>query len=248
MNKFRELLKRGEKALRSNSPTILTALGATGVVSTAYLAHEAGVKAATFIHKEYDDATWDHWTRREWFRETWRFYIPVAISGTVTVAAILGGHRVSARRTAAVSAAYAISERAFEEYRGKVVEKLGLSKERQLRDEIAETSVRNNPPPATLVSTGGPGNILCCELLTGRYFLSDVEALKRANNEINNEINKHLNATLSDFYDLIGLRNTSMSDYYGWEQPNLMYLVFSTVMTPDERPCVAFDYNYMKEL
>jgi hypothetical protein len=111
---------------------------------------------------------------------------------------------------------------------------------------MAEDRVTKNPPPEILVS--GPGNVLCCEMWTGRYFTSDMESLRKAENELNARLLKHDYATLDDFYYLLKLPMTTSSGEAGWKSDKLMGLEFSTVLTPDGRPCLTFEYNYITSL
>ena len=57
-----------------------------------------------------------------------------------------------------------------------------------------------------------------------------------------------LYATLDDFYDIIGLGKTGLSTDLGWDSDRLLEIKLSTVLTEDNRPCLAFDYNYTKKV
>ena len=144
-----------------------------------------------------------------------------------------------------MAAAYAIAERGFEEYREKIVEKLGERKEQAARDEIAQARVTKSPPPDDMVLLEDGLSVLCCDLFTGRYFLSDMETLRRAMNTINYQVNNDYYASLTDFYDQIGLPKTTMSDDFGWNADKLLELDFSTAMTPSGKPCLTFDFRVM---
>ncbi len=94
----------------------------------------------------------------------------------------------------------------------------------------------------------GNGTVLCCELYTNRYFRSDMESLRKAQNDINAMIISDLYVTLDEFYNLIGLPYTSKSSDLGWNFDKLMELQFSTVLSEGGEPCLAFDYNYTKSI
>lgn len=78
--------------------------------------------------------------------------------------------------------------------------------------------------------------------------MSDMETLRRAQNTLNDRLLKHDYATLDDFYHLVGLSNTSSSSEIGWKSNRLMELDFTTTLSSDGRPCLAFDYNYTTTL
>lgn len=231
------------KTVQANSTEILTALGAAGVCTTAYLAAKAGYKSAELLTKE-EFVTGEKATPKKAFTLTWKNYIPATVSGVGTVACIIGGAKVGAKKTAAAYSLLTVSERAFEEYKEKVIEQVGPKKEQALRDEIAQDRVAAN----TSVVVSGSGNILCFESHTGRYFNCDMETLRKAENTINAKILRENEATLSDFYYLVGLPYTSYSSGVGWTTDKILELRFSTVLSEDSRPCISFEYNYVKPL
>jgi hypothetical protein len=85
-------------------------------------------------------------------------------------------------------------------------------------------------------------------LMTRRYFKSDMETLRRAENDIGARTIHDCYTTVSEFYNLVGLKPTSVSDNQGWSSDKLMELRFSTCLTESGDPCLAFDYNYVKPL
>lgn len=253
------LASRVGKFLSDNSPTILTAAAVTGAVTTAVLAGRASFKAAELIRQDAEDSLDDPDYADGIFENEFerlrynallvgKLYIPAALSGAATVACIVAVNQIGNRRAAAMAAAYSLAEKGFDEYRAKVVEKLGEKKEKAARTEIAQQRVRDYGPPEELedaVLIGDTKSVLCCDLFTGRYFLSDMETLRRAENDINYQVNHNYSASLSDFYDRIGLPHTSMSDDFGWNADKLLALDFHAVLTPSGKPCLTFDFHVL---
>lgn len=234
--------------LKHNSPILLSVAAGVGTLATAYLTARASFKAAAVIDEAESKAgTADTVKERllERSQLTWKLYIPPAICGVSTIACIVGSNRAGAHKLMAASTAASIAETAFSEYREKVLETHGTNKEQKIRDDIAEDKVKSAPSSEVLLV--GSGHVLCCELRTMRYFNSTMEQLKRAQNDINSRIVSHPYVTLSDFYWEIELPLTSVSSEVGWQE-KLMELEFSTVLTEDGRPCLAFEYNYVRVL
>jgi hypothetical protein len=257
MTKLADFVTLVRKGTKQNSPVILSAAAGLGTIATAYLAGRASFQAAELIRLEESGEPHPDSSERfkERFRLVWHLYIPTAISAGATIVCIVGANRVEASKTLAAQTAFAVSERAYSEYRTKVIEQFGTDeaaiakgkrKDQSIRDSIAEDRVKENPPPDILVS--GPGNVLCCELFTGRYFASDMETLQRAVNKLNAKLLIHDIQTLDDFYWLIDVRPTGYSSEGGWEAPRLLELEFTSILTEDNRPCLAFNYNYIKPL
>lgn len=236
---FGDLAKRAAKAIADNSPAILTAVGVTGALTTAYLTGRASFKAAQLLAEEPA-----HIDAKEKVRICWKLYIPAAVTGTLTVAAIIGADRIGTRRAAALAAAYAISDKAFEEYKAKVVEKIGKNKEEAVRDAVAQDRVNNIPVGGREVIVTGNGSVLCMDAFSGRYFLSDMESLRKAENDINWAVVHNNYASLSDFYEIIGLPETSISSEVGWNVDKMMDMHFSSALTEATgKPCMVVTYT-----
>jgi hypothetical protein len=164
----------------------------------------------------------------------------------VAIGCIYSGHRASTNRTAAAVGAYSLSERAFSEYRKKVQEEFGESADEKLKASIAQDRVSKVDTSAPIIT--GTGTVMCCELLSGRYFASSMEALRKAQNDVNAKIISDRYVNLDEFYECIGLPYTSQSNTYGWDSNKLMELEFSTTLTNDGVPCLAFEYSYLKPI
>ncbi len=164
------------------------------------------------------------------------------VSGTVTVGAIVMANHIGTKRAAALATAYTISERAYSEYREKVIERIGDKEESKVRNEIVQDRVRKMPPNEGNVLMVAGGDHLFIEMYTGRYFRSDMETVRKAVNDINYKINTHGYASVSDFYDIVGLRHTAVSDEMGWTSDKLMDVNFDAVLSEDGQPCVGITF------
>lgn len=240
MTHLKDILNVSRRTLRTNSPAILTGLGVSGSITTAFLAGRAGYKASQRLGEAPA-----YLTPKEKIQITWDLYIPPVVSGGVTIGCILFASRAHSRRAAAAYSLLAVSERTLEEYREKVTEVLGVNKEQAIRDDIAQDRTNKNPPTVII---GGDSDVICHELFTGRYFKSDMESLRKAQNDINAKINQNLYVTMDEFYYILGIPGTSNSHGLGWDSDKLLELEYSTVLGPDSKPCLAFDYNYIKVL
>jgi hypothetical protein len=233
-----DIAKQVERYTIDNSPSIMTGIGVVGTITTAYLAGKASFKAAHILSSQDPHESIVEKTKR-----VWPNYIPAAISGGITIAAVIGANRVGSRRAAAVAAAYTLSERAYSEYKEKVIEKIGERKEETVREEIAQARVASNPPHYNNILVSGGGDVLFCDSMSMRYFMSSVENVRKAQNDLNDTIIRYTYATLSDFYDNLGLSQTAFSDEVGWNSDNLLTLQFTTALTEDNKPCIVINYR-----
>lgn len=227
--------KRAERLIASNSPVLLTAAGVTGVLTTAYFAAKASVQAHLIVKDEVFKRTAEAepGERVPWpqFREkvelTWRCYIPTGLSAAMSIAAIIAANRISTNRAMAMASAYSLSEKALGEYMDRNKEKLGERKEQAFRDEIIQDKVNRIPNTEITIIDGG-GDVLCYDDWSGRTFSSSMEKIKRAENLFNHMVIHDTYASLSDFYDLVGLDRTGESDNVGWNTDELLDLGFSS--------------------
>ena len=265
-----QLVKTGLNAITDNAPVILTVFGAVGVVGTAVLTGKATFEAADRIRDArlekasafvcdggtIDDSTYAgiQLTKTETVKEVWPLYIPAVITGTSSIAAIIMSHRISSRRAAMLAAAYALNQDKLEEYQDKIKEKFGVKKEKDARDELAQEKVNQLTDSGYAFANPLSGKVWIMEAYTGRPFMSSVENVNRAVNDINHQINDVGSVRLSDFYDEIAQitdgkqRNTllphvSTSDHFGFTDSNRLELDWTTTTSPDGSLAVhVFDY------
>jgi hypothetical protein len=233
--------------MSENAGTILTTGGVVGCVTTGTLAWRAGYSTA-MKRVELEEAVEEPISKTDLAKATWQSNVPVVIIGGLAVSSIVAANMVSARKAAALAAAYAVADGRLVEYKDKVAEKLTGPKKTAIQDEIAQDRVTNNPPTDKEVIIIASGEVLCHESISGRYFHSTVEQIRKAEHYINNELATCQYASLSDFYSEIGLPSTALSDTIGWSALNQdvpFELQLSSVMTPDQKPCISVDYSIL---
>jgi hypothetical protein len=240
------IVSRAQKAAADNTPTILTVIGVTGTVATAVLAAKGAFKADEILRREAGDRIFHEGELqplevKEKVEKTWQCFVPAAISGIATVTCIVAANRVSSHRAEALASAYLISQKAAQEYKNKVLEKLGEKKEREIRDEITQKHVNENPPSMALIVASD--NVLCLDAHSGRYFTSDMVTIGKAVNDTNFQILNNDYASLTDFWDRIGLQKTSESDEVGWNTDKGLEVEYSGAITPDGKPCIAVEFR-----
>lgn len=242
------IVRKSQQVISDNSPAILTGAAFAGAVVTTILAGRAGYKAGYSVAME-DAAPGIHEVeaqkdrRKRIAKQTYKLYLPSAITGVGTLSSIVAANRIGTNRTAALAAAYTITDRAFTEYKSKVVETLGEKKEQtEIQDKLMQDKVDATGDRSSLVVIGN-NDVLCYDAFTDRYFQSNIEKLKKAQNDTNYEILHSFYVSLSEFYSKVGLPPTKFSDEIGWNSDNLLELHFSSVMTPDDKPALAFTFH-----
>ena len=236
---IKSYLKTAEKFTIDNSPTILTSIGVVGTVSTAVLTAQSTIKACQILVGDPDFRD-KELTTKQIIGKTWQCYIPPVVVGGITVTSIIMANQIGSKRAAAVAAAYTISERAFDDYREKVVEKIGETKEQAVRDEVATDRVRKDAGSTVVISSN---KVLCYDTYSGRYFESTMEDLKKAQNDLNYRVLSDGYGSLNDYYDLLWLAGTSVGEEMGWRAEQILDVEYSTVLSDDQRPCIAITFR-----
>lgn len=240
--KLSKIVQNTKGFLSKHSPEILTGIGITGMITSTVLAVKATPKALTLLDNA-KNIKGDKLTPVETVKIAWKPYIPAAVTCVVSASCIIGASKINYKRNAALATAYAISEKTLLTYRDKVVETFGEKKEKEVRDKIAQDEVDAKPITNSQIFITPKGNTTCMDKISGRYFKSDIETIKKAVNELNRQILCQNYMSLTQFYSLIGLDGIKSSDYLGWNIDDGMIEVdFSTCLTEDDQPCIVVDF------
>lgn len=236
-------------ALQKHSPEIMTGIGIAGMVATTILAVRATPKALLLIQeaeevKSQTESSDEALTPVETIKAIWRCYVPAAVTGALSMTCLIGASSVNVRRNAALATAYKLSESALKGYREKVVETIGEKKEQAVQDAVAKERINKSPVTNQEVIITEKGNTLCYDVISGRYFKSDIEKLKRAANDLSRRMLDEGYVSLNDFYYEIALPETKLGDELGWHVDNgLVDLRFSSQLAEDGTPCLVIDYQ-----
>lgn len=235
--------KKMEKHIAKRSPEILTAIGISGFFIAGITAVRQTPKALHLIdQKEMDEDR--SLNKLEVVQTTWKCYVAPVVTSIISAGCIIGANRIGSRRHTALVAAYTISETALKEYQEKAVEVVGKKKEQEIRDAVAQEKIIKNPISAKEIITTGKGDTLFFEPLSGRYFISDIEDIRRAVNELNREMLKDMCISLNEFYYALHLHETQMGESVGWNiEKGLVELDFSSQLTEEMRPCVVIGHH-----
>lgn len=231
-------------AIKKHSPEILTGIGIAGMLTTTVMAVRATPKALILIEERKEEIGAEKLEAMDMVKTTWACYIPAAITGTLSVACLIGASSVNARRNAALATAYTLSESALKDYQGKVIDMFGEKKNEAVKDAVAKDKVEKNPVVTREVIITEKGNTLCYDAISGRYFKSDIEKIKKAECELNRQMLDDMYVSLNDFYYEIGLDSVKLGDELGWNvDSGYIDLSFSSQLASDGTPCLVIDYS-----
>lgn len=130
-------------------------------------------------------------------------------------------------------------------YSAQVLEKavkshLGEEKLEEMRSEVKEKT--SQEAPVNTVYIAGE-EVLIMDEYSGRVFKNDVTTVREAVNDTNAEALNNVYASLSDFWDRIGLDPTFDSDEIGWSADALLEVTFEPTILEGKRPALLMRYD-----
>lgn len=254
MNNLKRSLSTTGLKVKKHSPEMLVIGGVVGAVGAAVMACKATTKLSAVmeeskqnieqIHNYVDENGYsEKYTEEDSKKDLTivyaqsamkvaKLYAPAVLVGTVSIAAILGGHNILRKRNIALAAAYTAVEKSFKEYRGRVVERFGKELDKELRfnikaKEFEKTITKEDGTEEVVkevVNVADPSSLYSdyakCfdEGCTG--WDKDPEMnlmfLRRTQDYANDRLKSKGYVFLNDVYDMLGLPKTKAGQIVGW--------------------------------
>ena len=195
--------------IKRNASTILTCLGAVGVVATAVMAVKETPKAMTLLENAKEEKG-EELTKFEKVKVAGSVYIPSVITGAATIACIFGSNVISKNQQATLMSAYALLDNSYKEYKKKTDELYGEEAGKQIRGEIAKDKYTGDE-----VSLDDDKELFY-DFYSGRYFESTKQEVLWAQYETNRSMFVNYSVGVNEYYDLLGLEPLPEYEMLGW--------------------------------
>jgi len=154
---------------RSRTSTLLTIIGAIGVVATAVTAVKNTPKAQYLIQKaEYEKD--EELTTLEKVKAAAPAYIPTAIVAGSTIACVLGSNILNKQTQASMASAYALLDASYKEYRRKVIDIYGENADSEVLEQLAKDDYEEE-----VIDDLPDGELLFWDSNSGKYFTGTIE-------------------------------------------------------------------------
>lgn len=108
-------------SIKKHSPEILTGIGIAGMITTTVMAVRATPKALILIEERKEEIGVNQLEAVDLIKTTWMCYVPAALTGTLSIACLIGASSVNVRRNAALATAYTLSESALKDYQENLI-------------------------------------------------------------------------------------------------------------------------------
>lgn len=219
MNK---LLRGSKKFWKRNGATVLSSVGAVGVVTTAVLAVKATPKALQKIEVAAEEKG-EKLTKLEIVQVAGLEYVPAILVGVSSIACIFGADKLNKRKQAAIMSAYTMLNSAYAEYKEKVTALYGEDADLSVRTAIAEDKYNEQK----IEEDEDDGKKLFYDEYSQTFFRATNEAVLYAEYTINKEVQTNFYATLNEYYDLVGLPKLPHGDQLGWSSAQMYDMYWS---------------------
>lgn len=206
MNK---VLSNSKLFFKRNSATILTIVGAAGVVATSVMAVKATPKALRAI-EEAKEEKGDDLTRLETIAVAAPAYTPVVITGIATIGCIVGINILNKRQQASLASAYALIDQSFKDYKHKVTELYGEDADTQVKGAIVKDKYGEREFDLE------DGKKLYYDMHSEQYFEATPFMVQRAEYELNRMNITDGSVYLNDWYRLLDLKPVEHGWDFGW--------------------------------
>lgn len=261
--KAKEMFTKTGKWFDKNSSVILLVLGIGGLLTTTVVAASATPKAQKKMleHKEKINDVKERLKEAkepeeikglkkekallylDAGKDLGLLYGPAAVLACSSCMCLIKSHNIEHRRLTAMTTAYQISETARREYKDKVVEALGQKKEKDIRDAIAKDKVEQNPPDKQSDVYNSTQDTLCYDTMSGRYFRSSGDHLKKIENMLNKRLRIEHYISLNELYDELGMDHIKLGDDIGWNiERDEIEFNLSGMLNEDDIPILVLDY------
>jgi len=245
------VLKTIARGIERESPTILTGLGITGIATTAIMAAKATPKALYLLEQEREKRYRDESKRKpistiDTIKIVWKCYLPAVLVGTTTAMCFIGAHSINLRRNAALASLYSITEASLRNYQEKVVEVIGKNKEEKIHDALVQDKIDQNPVSKNEIIITGNGETLFFDSWSGRYFKSDIEKVRKIQNDLNQDLlsGRDMYLPLNSLYDELGLERIEAGKEIGWSfDYGMLEIKFTSKITDNGIPCIVLEYS-----
>ena len=217
-----------QQFIKRNASTILTCVGAAGVVATAVMVAKEAPKVTTLL-EDAKQKKGEELTKWEKVKIAGPIYAPSIITGAATIACIFGSNFINKQHQATLMSAYALLDNSYKEYKKKADELYGEDAGKHIRGEIAKDKYTGD---GTLSDNSKE---LFFDFYSGRYFESTKESVMWAQYETNRAMYVNGAVCLNEYYELLGLEKKPEYEDIGWSCGQLEEMYW--------HPWIEFDYE-----
>lgn len=205
------LIDKSALFLKRNGSTILTCIGAAGVIATAVTAVKATPKAMLLLDRARIEKQ-EELSTLEKIKVAGPSYIPSILIGASTIGCIFGANVLNKQHQAALTSAYALLDNSYKEYRAKLKEIHG----EEAHDRIVREIYGDKKEELDI--TTSDDKQLFFDFYSLQFFESTIADLRDAERYINEALDNRGYISLVEMYELLGIPCGEMDYSLGWSK------------------------------
>lgn len=208
----------------NNRSLFLTGGAVIGLGTSIFFTARGQMKADEIMAEKRASGEFDETTgKKEKFKATWKCYVPVMISGVLTLICIVTSQYISRKEIAGLAASLGVLAANRDNLEKAIKEKYGEDALVELREKIlpykkpeVKDGKKEDRFPA---EETGNGDLLCYEGYSGRWFRSSKEAVEEAEEAYNLRFKDGEYLSYNDFYELLGIEASHFGHQFGYPNP-----------------------------
>lgn len=257
MNIKNNISKTFNKAVfltKKHSPEILMITGVVGIITSGVMACKATLKVNDILEEAKSDiekvhtilndesVTEEKYSEMDSKKDLAAIYVqtglklakvygPSLIIGTLSITSMFASNNILRKRNVALAAAYAVVDKSFKEYRGRVIDRFGEEVDRQIKynlktikvDEVITDENGKEKKVKKKIEVGGPDMYSPYAIIfdeTNPYWEKDAELnkffLQSRQAQANDKLRANGYLFLNDVYEMLGHEKTKAGQVVGW--------------------------------
>lgn len=205
------------RAVKKNSDTILTVLGAAGTVVGIFTAVKATPKALRLI-KDAEDDKGEKLTAMQVVSIAAKEYVPTALICAGSLTCIFGANIISKRTQASLSSAYALINESYQNYRKSLIELHGKEADIEVRDHMILS--RSNSDYHQIDIDAPDQKVIFVEEYTNQRRVAYEREIMDAEYHLNRNYTLRGYVTLQEYLHFLGFDDVDGSEEVGWSSFN----------------------------
>lgn len=210
--KVERIISQTFKTIKRESPMILGAIGAAGVVLTSVMVAKETLKVEVRL-LDKEDEKGEPLTTTEKVVAALPVYAPAIAIGAGTITCIVASTILNNRQKMAISSAYILLDQSYKNYKDKVIQMFGEEADRDVEREVSKSQIdkleKNEKPSSDEV-------LIFYEKHRNELFERTMLEVKDAEYQLNKKFVTTGQVSLNDLYELLGLDRTEEGDILGW--------------------------------
>lgn len=199
-------MSKFENFISKNSPTILSIIGATGVIITSGLTMKATIKANNLYNSREDK---ELLTKKDIVKLYWKEYIPSILSAGTTIGCIFGANYINQKTKATLASAYCLLQNSYIEYKNAANE-LYENADSKIQAKICEKKYDEN------AIVYDENVTLFYDTLSGTFIESTMDEMLRYESKFLELLYSNGKVSVNQWEHIIGNGSTIIGDELVW--------------------------------